>query len=97
MEKTYAFIKNDVVENVLVFAAKDDKLAKLITDEKNYDSFVYIGEEDDPIRWSTYDGKSFTPPTQDYLVSIGVVNPIVADEDNPLIVPVENVRENVEE
>jgi hypothetical protein len=83
MEKTYAFIKNDRVENILVFAKKDDKLAKLVTDENGYDSFVYIGEEPDPIRWSSYDGKIFTPPTIDYLISIGIQTPVVVDETIP--------------
>lgn len=76
MEKTYAFLKDNRVENILVFATKDDKLAKVIATSNGYDSFVYIGEDADPVRWSTYDGKVFTDPTQDYLISIGVVEAI---------------------
>jgi hypothetical protein len=77
MEKTYAFIKDGIVQNVSVFTDKDDKLAKLITKEQGYDSFVYIGEEPDPARWSTYDGETFIPPTDEYLISIGVLDAVV--------------------
>lgn len=76
MEKTYAFLKDNRVENILVFEKKDDKLAKFIASEQGYDSFVYIGEDSDPVRWASYDGKVFTDPTQDYLISIGVVEAI---------------------
>ena len=79
MEKTYAFIKNGIVENILVFANQDDQLAETIKTEQGYDSFVYIGEATDPIRWSTYDGQNFTAPTDEYLISIGVMEPTPAE------------------
>ena len=77
MEKTYAFIKNNVVENVFVFAERNDALAQTITDEQGYDSFVWLDDSATPTRWSTYDGVSFTPPTQEYLISIGVIAPTI--------------------
>ena len=76
-EKHYTFIKDGVVENTLVFADKDDALAQRIVEEQGYDSFVWLDEADVPHRWSTYDGKTFTPPTDEYLISIGVMNPPV--------------------
>ena len=74
MEKHYAFIKDGRVENNLVFAEKDDALAQSICDEHGYDSFVWLDEATTPARWSTYNGKTFTPPTEEYLISIGMLN-----------------------
>ena len=77
MEKHYTFIKNGVVENTLVFAEKNDELAQRIADEQGYDSFVWLDDAETPARWSTYDGTTFTPPTTEYLISIGVITPMV--------------------
>ena len=77
MEKHYTFIKNGVVENTLVFAERNDVLAQTITDEQGYDSFIWLDEAATPARWSTYDGTTFTPPTTEYLISIGVITPMV--------------------
>jgi hypothetical protein len=74
MEKTYAFIKNGVVENILVFAERDEALAQRIADEQGYDFFVWLDNATPPARWSTYDGTTFTAPTLDYLYGIGVVS-----------------------
>lgn len=74
MEKHYVFIKNNRVENTFVFAERNDVLAQTIADEQGYDSFVWLDETTVPVRWSTYDGTSFTPPTNEYLLSIGVIN-----------------------
>jgi hypothetical protein len=79
MEKHYTFIKNGVVENTLVFAERNDALAQTIVDEQNYDSFVWLNESAVPARWSTYDGTSFTPPTEEYLISIGVLTETPAE------------------
>jgi len=73
-EKHYAFIKNNAVENISVFAEKDDVLAQQIVDENKYDSFVWLNDAETPARWSTWNGTEFTPPTLDYLYSIGVSN-----------------------
>ena len=74
VEKHYTFIKDGVVENTLVFAERNDALAQTITDEQGYDSFVWLNETKAPARWSTYDGTTFTAPTFEYLLSIGVAN-----------------------
>jgi hypothetical protein len=71
-EKHYAFIKDGRVENLAVFAAKDDVLAQTISTEQGYDSFVWLDEVDVPHKHSSYDGTTFTEPTLDYLYSIGI-------------------------
>lgn len=73
MEKHYTFIKNNRVENTLVFAERNDALAQTIVDEQGYDSFIWLDTAVKPALWSTYDGTSFTPPTDEYLISIGVL------------------------
>jgi hypothetical protein len=72
-ELHYSFIKNGVVENTAVFQNENKELADLIVKENGYDEAVWVGENP-PIRFSTYDGKNFTPPTVDYLYEIGVAN-----------------------
>jgi hypothetical protein len=72
-ELYYSFIKNGVVENTLVFANENKELADLIVQENGYDEAVWVGKNP-PIRFSSYDGKNFTPPTIDYLYEIGVSN-----------------------
>ena len=79
MEKHYTFLKNNIVEDTLVFANQNDALAQTIANEKGYDSFIWLDDAVIPARWSTYDGTSFTPPTEEYLISIGVLTPT---EDN---------------
>jgi hypothetical protein len=74
MEKHYAFLKNNRVENVLVFASQDEALADRVAQEQGYDDAVWVGENI-PARWSTYNGSTFTPPTDEYLISIGILNP----------------------
>jgi len=76
MEKFYAFIKDNRVINVAVFAAQDENLAEAIRLEQGYDNAIWVNENA-PAKWSSYDGKTFTDPTQDYLISIGVVTPTV--------------------
>ena len=78
MEQHYAFIKNNRVENTLVFASQDEALADRIVQEQGYDDAVWVGTNV-PVRWSTYDGTTFTPPTEEYLISIGIISPL---EDN---------------
>ena len=80
MEKHYTFIKAGRVENILVFAEKNDELAQRIADEQSYDSFVWLNDAETPARWSTYDGTTFTEPTPQYLYSIGILS---VDPDAP--------------
>ena len=74
-EKHYTFLIANRVENTLVFAQQDDDLATRICIESGYDKFIWLGEKEVPHRWATYDKKSdsFTEPTSEYLISIGVL------------------------
>jgi hypothetical protein len=78
MEQHYSFIKNGVVENNSVFSFEDTELANRIVQENNYDEAVWVGENP-PIRFSSYDGTTFTPPTDEYLISIGILEPEVTE------------------
>jgi hypothetical protein len=79
MEQHYAFIKNNRVENIAVFASQDEALADAVAQEHGYDDAVWLGTEV-PAKWSTYDGTIFTPPTEEYLISIGILNPTPVEE-----------------
>lgn len=76
MEKHFAFIKDNRVVQISVFASQDDELADRVAHEHGFDDAVWVGE-DTPIMFSYYDGTSFTPPTHEYLISIGIMNPPV--------------------
>ena len=78
MEQHYAFLKNNRVENIAVFASQDEELADRVAQEQGYDDAVWVGA-DVPAKWSTYDGSIFTLPTVDYLISIGVITPPVEE------------------
>jgi hypothetical protein len=78
MEQHYAFIKNNRVENIAVFASQDETLADFVAQEQGYDDAVWVGE-DKPVLFSTYDGTTFTPPTDEYLISIGVITPVAEE------------------
>ena len=81
MEQYYAFIKNNRVAQVAVFASQDEELADRVAHEHGYDDAVWVGT-DAPAMWSTYDGTTFTPPTDEYLISIGIMNPPVEEPTN---------------
>ena len=74
MEQHYVFLKNNIVEQIAVFASQDEELADRVAHEQGFDDAVWVGE-DKPAMWATYDGTSFTPPTDEYLISIGIMNP----------------------
>ncbi len=76
MEQHYAFLKNNRVEQIAVFASQDEALADAVAIEHGFDDAVWVGT-DAPAMWSTYDGTGFTPPTDEYLISIGIMNPVV--------------------
>ena len=78
MEQHYVFIKNNRVANIAVFASQDEALADAVAIEHGFDDAVWVGETI-PAMWSTYDGATFTPPTEEYLISIGVMNPAVEE------------------
>lgn len=72
-EKHYAFLRNDRVESILVFAQADGDLAQRICVEQNFDGFVWLDDTPAPILYSTYDSKKgFTDPTEDYLITNGI-------------------------
>lgn len=73
MEQHYAFIKNNRVENIAVFASQDEELADRIAQEQGYDDAVWVGT-DVPVKWSTYNGSTFISPTEEYLISIGIID-----------------------
>jgi hypothetical protein len=78
MEQHYVFIKNNRVVNVAVFATKNEELADRVAQEQGFDDAVWVGE-DKPAMWSTYDGTTFTAPTDEYLISIGIMNLVVEE------------------
>jgi hypothetical protein len=79
MEQHYVFLKNNRVKNVAVFSSKDEELADRVAQEQGFDDAVWVGT-DVPAMFSSYDGKTFTPPTDEYLISIGILNPVVETE-----------------
>ncbi len=79
MEQHYVFLKDNRVANIAVFGSKDEELADRVAQEQGYDDAVWVGE-DRPVMWSTYDGTTFTPPTDEHLISIGVITPPTLEE-----------------
>jgi hypothetical protein len=73
MEQHYVFLKDNRVANIAVFASQDEALADAVAHEHGFDDAVWVGETT-PSMWSTYDGTAFTAPTEEYLISIGILN-----------------------
>jgi hypothetical protein len=80
MEQHYVFLKNNRVEQVAVFASQDEALADRVAQEHGFDDAVWVGINA-PAMWSFYDGTTFTPPTPEYLISIGILDPITPTEE----------------
>jgi hypothetical protein len=80
MEQHYAFLKDNRVVQIAVFASQDDELANRIVEEQSYDNAVWVGETV-PVMHSFYDGTLFTPPTPEYLISIGVLSADSQEEE----------------
>jgi hypothetical protein len=78
MEQHYVFLKNSRVAQVAVFASQDEALADAVAIEHGFDDAVWVGSTT-PAMWSTYDGTTFTAPTDEYLISIGIMNPPVEE------------------
>ena len=76
MEQHYVFLKNNRIEQIAVFASKDEELADRVAHEHGFDDAVWVGE-DKPVMFSSYDGTTFIPPTNEYLISIGIMQPPV--------------------
>lgn len=79
MEQHYVFIKDNRVANIAVFASQDEELADAVAHEHGFDDAVWVGS-DIPAMFSSYDGTSFIPPTDEYLISIGILNPASVEE-----------------
>ena len=73
MEQHYIFLKDNRVANIAVFASQDEALADAVAIEHGFDDAVWVGTNA-PAMWSTYNGTVFTPPTEEYLISIGLMN-----------------------
>lgn len=71
MEQHYVFLKNNRVMNIAVFASQDEELADRVAQEQGYDDAVWVGENK-PVKYSTWDGSTFTDPTLDDLYVLGV-------------------------
>jgi len=81
MELHYAFIKDNRVAQVGVFASQDEALADAVAIEHGFDDAVWVGT-DAPAMWSSYDGTTFTPPTSEYLISIGILDALLEEPTN---------------
>lgn len=77
-EQHYVFLKNNVVEQIAVFASKDEELADRVALEHGFDDAVWVGENK-PVLFSSYNGKEFIEPTLDYLYERGI-----SDENNAM-------------
>ena len=82
MEQHYIFLKDNRVANIAVFASQDEALADAVAQEHGFDDAVWVGENA-PAMWSTYDGTTFTAPTDEYLISIGIMNPPAEETPAP--------------
>lgn len=76
MEQHYVFIKDNRVVQIAVFASQDEALADAIAHEHGFDDAVWVGETI-PVMHSSYEGTTFTAPTDEYLISIGIMSPPV--------------------
>ena len=83
----YAFLIGDRVENISPVQAQDDALAAFACETNGYDQAIFV-DGPEPDRWSTWDGQVFTPPTTEYLISIGVLNPSPPPEPEEVVDPV---------
>jgi len=84
MEQFYAFLKDNIVQQLAVFSSQDEELANAIVTEQGYDSAVWVGT-DAPSMWASYNGKVFTSPTPQFLFSIGLLS---QDPDAPIVEPI---------
>ena len=75
MEKHYGFIKDNRLVLVAVFESENTEVADLVKSALNYDSYVWLGDATPPMLYSFYDGTTFTDPTDEYLISIGIMQP----------------------
>jgi hypothetical protein len=84
MEQHYVFLKDNRVENIAVFATQDEVLADAVAREHGYDDAVWVGENK-PQMHSTYDGATFTDPTDEWLISAGMMAPPFVEETTEVV------------
>jgi len=75
MEKHYGFIKDNRLVLVALFESENTEVANLVKSDFNYDSYVWFGNVTPPMLHSSYNGTVFTDPTDEYLISIGIMQP----------------------
>jgi hypothetical protein len=72
----YAYIKDNRVTQIAVFGSQNEELADSVAHSYGYDDAVYLGlNKDGAVLHSYYNGTTFEQPTDEYLISIGVLNP----------------------
>lgn len=71
----YAFLKDNRVWDILVFSSENEELADKVAHDLGFDDALWTGTSK-PIMWSEYNptSKTFTPPTPEYLFSIGIID-----------------------
>jgi hypothetical protein len=69
--------------DICVFANENQELADSVVATQGFDSAIWIGENEKPTLHSLYDveNNTFTTPTHDYLVEIGIAQPIITEDD----------------
>lgn len=68
----YALIKNDMVQDVLVFEAMNEDLAEQVRIEHNADAIICTGDNN-PSKYSSYINGEFIAPTYEKLVELGLI------------------------
>lgn len=90
-EYIYAFIKNNRVINVLVFNELDNQeLIEQVKISLNADEAVSlynypVNDIGIPSMYWSYTNSIFEPPTEEYLISIGVLNPPIIPPSNDMV------------
>lgn len=86
MEKHYTFLIGNRVVSTLVFDDENGKLAQQICLENGYDRYIWLNETPPPHLWSTHNRTTgeFTEPTDEYLISIGILTPAVEIPTKPV-------------
>jgi hypothetical protein len=79
MDKHYAFIKDNHVWLIAVFESENTEVADLVKSDQGFDSYVWLGDSPIPHLYSSYDGTTFALPTDEYLISIGIMQPPVEE------------------
>lgn len=83
MEQHYAFIKDNRVANIAVFAEQNEELADSIARQQGYDDAVWVGDNR-PTMYSLWNGSEFIEPTYEELIQLGIVTNIeIAPEQVP--------------